>query len=323
MKKLCVAIVAVVLLSAVVTTAYFSWLPQSAEPTTAAISADSNILARGDYLFNAVLGCPVCHSERNYAEFGGPPVPPFGGGRACAEPGKPLPGLAESGGLPGIICFRNITAHQTGIADWTDGEVLRAVREGIGRADQALFPIMPYFIYRNLSDADAESLVAYVRSLEPVEHALPDTAINFPVNWLIRLLPEPLSAAVPHPDESDPIAYGQYLTTVARCAFCHSPRDARSRQAIEGLEFAGGVTFQGRNGLLYSTNLTPHAEGLGNMSETEFIALFRRTSNPDAKDLNLMPWTYFGNISDKDLSAIYSYLQSVPAIRYSPSDYSP
>ncbi len=70
--------------------------------------------------------------------------------------------------------------------------------------------------------------------------------------------------------------------------------------------------------LTYSTNLTPHAEGLGNISEAEFITLFRRTSDPTATDLNLMPWTYFGNMSDTDLGAIYTYLQSVPAITHSP-----
>ena len=245
-------------------------------------------------------------------------MPPFGGGRACAEPGKPLPGLAESGGLPGTICFRNITPHATGIAAWSDGEVLRAMREGIGRDGNALFPMMPAFIYRHLSDEDARAVLTYVRQLKPVNHLLPETQVNFPVNWFIRLLPEPLEAPVNHPDESDPVAYGKYLLTVARCAFCHSPRDTRSRQAIEGFEFAGGVAFQGRHGLLYSTNLTRHASGLGDMSQDEFIALFRRETDPNNKELNLMPWTYFGNMTDADLAAMFAYLQTVPVVEYSP-----
>ena len=76
--------------------------------------------------------------------------------------------------------------------------------------------------------------------------------------------------------------------------------------------------FQGREGLLYSTNLTTHAAGLGDMSLDEFIALFRRETDPTAVDLNLMPWTYFGNMTDADLGAIYTYLQTVPAIEYTP-----
>jgi len=311
MKKIA-AILGISLVAAMLAiAAFFASLPHANPPAPTLVTATPDQLARGDYLFNAVLGCPVCHSERDYSQFGGPPQQPFGGGRQCAEPGKPLPGLAESGGMPGTICFRNITPHETGIAGWSDGEVMRAVREGIGRDDQALFPIMPSFIYRNLSDDDTETVVAYLKTLDPVDNKLPDTAINFPVNWIIRLLPEPLAQAIPHPDESDTVNYGKYLATVARCAFCHSPRDSRTRLPIAGVEYSGGVEFQGRNSLMYSTNLTPHPDGIGTMSEQEFIALFRRTEDPTATDLNLMPWTYFGNMSDSDLSAIYAYLTSL------------
>jgi mono/diheme cytochrome c family protein len=318
MKKLLAIGVVSILVALLGATVFFSWLPRSAPPSAEMVESTPERLARGEYLFNGVLGCPVCHSERNFSQFGAPPVPPFGGGRACTEPGKTLPGLAEAGGLPGTVCFRNITPHATGIGAWSDGEVLRAMREGIGRDDNALFPMMPAFIYRHLSDSDARAVLTYVRTLEPVDHSLPDTEVNFPINWLIRLLPQPLDAPVNHPDESDPVAYGQYLTTVARCAFCHSPRDARSRQAIEGFAFAGGVTFQGRHGLLYSTNLTMHPSGLDDMIQKEFIALFRRDAEPAGEELDLMPWTYFGNMTDADLGAIFAYLQTVAAVEYMP-----
>jgi mono/diheme cytochrome c family protein len=318
MKKFSAIVGSLLLVAVLGITAFFSSLPRSAPPSADPVEVTPARLARGEYLFNAVLGCPVCHSERDFSLFGAPPVQPFGGGRACAEPGKPLPGLAESGGLPGTICFRNITPHATGIGAWSDGEVLRAMREGVDRDGNALFPIMPAFIYRNLSDEDARAVLTYVRTLEPVDNPLPETDVNFPVSWLIRLLPEPLEGPVKHPMESDPVAYGQYLATVARCAFCHSPRDSRSRQAIEGFEFAGGVAFQGGEGLLYSTNLTTHPAGLDDMSVDEFIALFRRETDPGAEELNLMPWTYFGNMTDADLGAIYAYLQTVAAVEYTP-----
>ena len=318
MKKLFAGLAVLILLTMLAIPAFFTWLPRSAPPSTATVEVTPARLARGDYLFNAVLGCPVCHSERDFSRFGAPPVPPFGGGRACAAVGKPMPGPAEAGGLPGTICFRNITPHASGIGTWSDGEVLRAIREGVDREGNALFPIMPAFIYRDLSDEDARSVLTYVRSLEPVDNPLPETQVNFPVNWFIRLLPRPLEGPVAHPDAADPIAYGRYLTTVARCAFCHSPRDSASRQPIEGLELAGGVPFFGRDGVFYSTNLTPHASGLGNVSLEEFIAVFRRAADPSRMELNLMPWTYFAKMTDADLGAIYAYLQSVPAIEYTP-----
>ena len=318
MKKF-LAILCLLVLGAILgITVFFSWLPQSAPPSFESVEVTPARLARGEYLFNAVLGCPVCHSERDFSVFGAPAVQPFGGGRVCAEPGKPLPGIAEAGGLPGTICFRNITPHATGIGAWSDGEVLRAMREGVDRDGNALFPIMPAFIYRNLSDEDARAVLTYVRTLEPVDNPLPETDVNFPLNWLMRLLPRPLEGPVDHPVESDAVAYGRYLATVARCAFCHSPQDSRSRQALEGFEFAGGVAFRGREGLFYSTNLTTHPSGLGDMSLDDFIALFRRETDPNNKELSLMPWTYFGKMTDADLGAIFAYLQTVPPVEYTP-----
>jgi cytochrome c553 len=318
MKKFLAILGLLVLIAIVGITVFFSWLPQTAPPSVESVEVTPARLVRGEYLFNAVLGCPVCHSERDFSVFGAPPMQPFGGGRVCAEPGKPMPGIAEAGGLPGTICFRNITPHATGIGAWSDGEVLRAMREGVDRDGNALFPIMPAFIYRNLSDEDARAVLTYVRTLEPVDNPLPETDVNFPLNWLIRLLPEPLEGPVDHPVESDAVAYGRYLTIVARCAFCHSPQDSRSRQAIEGFELAGGVAFRGREGLFYSTNLTTHPAGLGDMSLDDFIALFRRDTDPNNKELNLMPWTYFGKMTDADLGAIFAYLQTVPPVEYTP-----
>ncbi len=314
MRKFLVILVVSILVAGLAITGYFSWLPRSAPPSAETVEVTPERLARGDYLFNAVLGCPVCHSERDFSQFGAPPLPPFGGGRVCMEPGKEVFGPAVEGGLPGTICFRNITPHASGIGTWSDGEILRAMREGIDHDGHALFPIMPAFIYHELSDEDARAVLTWVRQLEPVNNPLPDTDINFPLNWLIRLLPRPLDGPVAHPDASDPVAYGRYLITVARCAFCHSPRDSANRQPIEGLEYSGGVAFFGRDGVFYSTNLTTHPDGIGDMTEVEFIALFRREADPTRTELNLMPWTYFANMTDADLGAIYAFLQTVPAM---------
>jgi mono/diheme cytochrome c family protein len=290
---------------------YFLTLPQTAPASTETIAATPGQLARGDYLFNNVLGCPVCHSERNFDLFGAPPVPPFGGGRKCMAAGEKPPGLAEAGGMPGTLCFRNISSDkQTGVGEWTDGEILRAVREGIHRDGKGLFPMMPYFIYRNLSDADAAAVVAYVRTVPPVDNPLPVTDLDFPFSLFARLTPEPVDEPVAHPNEADAVEYGRYLTTVARCAFCHTPRD-RSRQPLPGKDFAGGIGFQGREGIFYSTNLTTDPEGLGDMRVDEFIALFHRPAVPSTDELNLMPWTYFSGMSDADLGAIYAFLRTV------------
>ena len=72
-------------------------------------------------------------------------------------------------GLPGRIASRNITPDvETGIGAWTDGEKIRAIREGISRDGTMLFPMMPYARFRKMSDEDVMSLVAYLNTLPPV-----------------------------------------------------------------------------------------------------------------------------------------------------------
>jgi hypothetical protein len=68
------------------------------------------------------------------------------------------------------LCVPNITPDVLiGIGGWTDGEVVRAIREGINRDDEAMFPIMPYYLYRKMADTDIRALVAYLRGLPGVE----------------------------------------------------------------------------------------------------------------------------------------------------------
>jgi hypothetical protein len=288
-------------------------LPQIAEPRNLRIAATADVMERGDYLFNSVLGCPVCHSERDWDSVGAPPMPPIGAGRSCGQSDQSPLGLAEGGGLPGTICFRNITSDKdTGIGEWTDGEVMRAIREGIDRDDNAMFPIMPYFIYASLSDDDTKAVIAYVRTLQPVNRPLPETNINFPANLGISLIPKPVRNEVRQPDPSDNIQYGKYLTKVARCRFCHTLRNPRNRLPDIEHEFSGGVEFQGREGFFYSTNLTSHETGLGNISRDKFIQLFRREPGKATGEIDIMPWTYFSGMTDADLGAIYEYLQNLP-----------
>jgi hypothetical protein len=289
-------------------------LPQMAEPKHLQITATADVLERGDYLFNAVLGCPVCHSERDWSSVGAPPMPPIGGGRPCGESDQSPLGLAEGGGFPGTICFRNITSDKaSGIGAWSNGEVMRAIREGIDRDNNAMFPIMPYFIYSSLSDDDTKAVIAYVRTLPPVDRPLPETDINFPANLAISLIPKPVRSAVRQPNQSNTIEYGKYLAKVGRCRFCHTVRNPRNRLPDLQHEISGGVEFQGREGYFYSTNLTPHESGLAGVTREEFIRMFRRKPGDATGEIDIMPWIYFSGMTDADLGAIYEYLQSLSA----------
>ena len=132
-------------------------------------------------------------------------------------------------GLPGTVVAPNITPEPTtGAGSWSDDQLARAIREGIGHDGRTLFPLMPYEHFRNMSDEDVASVVVYLRSLPPVQNLLPKTEIAFPVNFLIRSVPQPVTEPVPASNSTDPVKRGEYLVQMAGCSDCHTPQERGS-----------------------------------------------------------------------------------------------
>lgn len=271
-------------------------------------------IARGRHLFTEVADCQNCHSERDYSRFGGPVV----AGRLGA--GQRFP---ASLGLPGNVVAPNLTPDpETGLGRWTDGEKIRAIREGVSRDGHALFPMMPYGSYRQMSDEDVYALVAFLNSLPPVRNELPRTVLNFPVSALIKSAPRPVAGRVPEPDRTNRRAYGEYLVTLGVCADCHTQKMKGER--VAGMAFAGGFVFQHPAGTVVSANITPDdVTGIGAWSEERFIQRFHRhqqdvASPPPVTKLSftLMPWLSLSQLSRDELSAIYTYLQTQRPIRH-------
>jgi mono/diheme cytochrome c family protein len=217
-------------------------------------------------------------------------------------------------GLPGRVVAPNISSDpDTGVGNWTDDELARAIREGVGRDGRALFPLMPYQRFRSLSDEDLASVIVYLRTLPPVHQQQPATEIVFPVRYLIRSVPEPLDSPVPAPDLSTPEKRGAYLVTIGACANCHTPQDQRG-QPIPGMDFGGGFVFEGPWGRVASANLTPAPSGIPYYD----VALFRevlRTGYVKARPINpIMPWHVFGGMTDEDTAAIFAYLTTLKPV---------
>src|SRR5712692_5144684 len=142
-------------------------------------------LARGRYLVTAVTGCLDCHSPHAWSRHDAP-VPAGWEGA-----GQDMIGYKE---LPGHVVAPNLTPDpNTGTGTWTDDTLARAIREGIGHDGRALFPMMPYQRYRTLSDEDVASIVVYLRALPPVRNPLPTTRVTFPVRYLMRNAPQPIT----------------------------------------------------------------------------------------------------------------------------------
>ena len=157
-------------------------------------------LERGRYLFTSSTGCTGCHSLHDWNTHGGPVIPA----------GEGVGQVMWMTNLPGRIVASNITSDpETGAGSWTDDQLARAIREGIGHDGRALFPIMPYQNLKHMSDEDLASLIVYIRSLRPVRNPLPKTEIIFPVKYLIRNVPEPVTGPVSSPDRSVLVAENQ------------------------------------------------------------------------------------------------------------------
>jgi mono/diheme cytochrome c family protein len=219
----------------------------------------------------------------------------FCAGCHAADGSAPMEGrdfLADDGAPPiGTFYAPNLTP--THLASWTDGEILRAVREGIHRNGRSLL-IMPSSAFRNLSDDDLHSIVAYLRSQPPVEPDTPPAKLNVLGAIMINVAPileaqSPVTEPVVAPPRGPTAAYGEYLTRFA-CALCH------------GADLGGDAAF-GAPGLI--------GAGLG-WSEDQFISFIRTGVRPDGTEVDgeSMPWEELSEFlaSDDELRAVYAHL---------------
>lgn len=265
---------------------------------------DQARLERGRYLAEAVMACFACHSELDWKTPGAPPKP----GRKGA--GAVFP----DENIPFKLVAPNITPDpETGVGRWTDEELARAIRDGVGRDGRVLFPQMPYLNFRVLSDDDLASVIAYLRSLPAVRHDPGKSAIPAPVRASLKA-PPPVGS-VPPPDLSTPVRRGSYYVRLGDCGSCHTPK-APDFRPLPGMDFAGGFLLKGPWGEVASANLTPHASGISYYDEAMFVEVMR-TGRLQARRLNdIMLWGYYRHMTDQDLKGIYAYLGTLRPVAH-------
>jgi mono/diheme cytochrome c family protein len=142
--------------------------PAPAVQSGPATAQDPEVLEHGRYLVE-LIGCAVCHT--NGALIGEPQFDEWLSGSDI--------GIAHSnpmnGDNPGVVFPSNITPDpNTGIGRWSDEEIMAAIRGGRDHHGGRLIQAMPWLVYSMLSDEDTRDIVAYLRSLPPVEHEVPD-----------------------------------------------------------------------------------------------------------------------------------------------------
>ena len=271
-------------------------------------------LDRGKYVVEAQAACFHCHSEHKLTD---PEIPMVEGKKGSGQP-LPIPELGE-------VVAPNITPDpETGIGKWTDDEIARAIQEGVDKDGRALFPIMPYLRFRNFTDEDLASVVVYLRSIPPVKNAMPLTKLNFPLNFIVKTLPEPMTTHPAQPPRTTPEARGEYIVeTVSSCSECHTPTNQGT--PLPGMAFAGGESFddpsQGKT--MFSANITMDPSGIAHYDEAMFINTLHTGRVPGRILTHIMPFEAFKNMTDDDLRDVFAYIKSRPPVKHRVSNVDP
>lgn len=305
---LLIVLVAVVGLAAYVKLA----LPDVGDAPDLKVVSTPELVKRGDYLANNVMVCMDCHSTRNWNEFAAPIVP--------GTLGKGGEIFDQKMGFPGTYYSANITP--AGIKDWTDGEIFRAITTGVRKSGKPIFPVMPHHNYGKLDAEDIKAVIAYIRSLPPIENTVPQSSSDFPMNFIINTIPSKAHLTT-RPAATNEVEYGKYMATAASCGECHTPFE--KGKLLTEFYMAGGRVFELPAGTLISANITPDPEtGIGNWTKEAFISkfkMYRDSANAHMKvdfikEYNtIMPWNMYAGMTDEDLGAIYTYLKSLKPIK--------
>lgn len=227
----------------------------------------------------------------------------------------------------GDIYSRNITNHPTrGIGGWSDGQLVYFLRTGVRPDGQYVPPWMAKFPH--LSDEDLLSVVAFLRSGDPLVAASPAeppgvTRPSLLSKALARTLFQPLpypAQPVLAPPATDRVATGRYLLVALDCYSCHS-EDFKTMNVLEpektpGFMGGGNALLDAEGQVVLSANLTPDPEtGIGRWSEQDFVRAVTTGVRPDGRVLHY-PMTPRTGLDDAEAGAIFAYLRTIPALRH-------
>lgn len=277
--------------------------PMAAAPMAAMAAAPApvqSLVERGAYLVKAA-NCSLCHTAAGPT---GPDVKhPFAGGLEVHE-------------VFGTWRSPNITPDlKTGIGAWTDDQIAAAIREGRRPDGARLFSIMPYMNFNTMTDADVKAVVAFLRSVPPVERVVARTTeLKMPK----IVAPTPANLA---DNAADPIAHGKYLSQIMQCSHCHWTPDKTMAPAGPDKMFSGGLKmeFPPGSGVVFARNITSDPEtGIGTWTEDQVFTVLKTMTKPDGKQIRgpmLLTQSGWSALEDRDLHAVAAFIKALPPIK--------
>ena len=254
-------------------------------PTAASVRFAGGSIARGKHIASSYGACLECHGAG------------LAGGRLFFR------------GPMGTLAASNLTRGAGGVgAAYSDADFERAIRYGM-RPDGSGLLVMPSVAFSHMSDQDVRDVVAYLRSVPPVDHTTPRRRIGPLARTLLALgklsvEPDLIDLQAPHlatTPGGTTLDRGQYLERVGGCMECH------------GANLAGGH-YEGSPKDPPASNLTPAA--IGTWTQADFNRTIRTGRDPRGHALStFMPWPSYAQLDDDELTALWRYLETVPPVK--------
>ena len=274
----------------------------------------------GQRLAEGILACGSCHTTGNFV--GEPDLDKY------------LAGDVWPGQSWGLVTVPNITPDkETGIGNWTDGEIIRAISKGLSRDGRQLLPMMPWAEYgAALSKEESYAIVAYLRSVpEPVKNAVPDNKVVMPYSLLLstgmiyNMMSKHPSYTEYEPSTNTPVERGKRLAYLGACKGCHAYAPEYPKPPRLGEPLAGGLDFHGPKGeLIIGANLTPDEEtGIGSFSDEELFQTIKygKRLRP-LEDTEMVRWpmmqriTHHTSLTDEEISDLIAFFRSQEPIKH-------
>jgi mono/diheme cytochrome c family protein len=261
---------------------------------------DPAVLERGRYLTDVVMNCKACHT----------PLGPQG-----PDMSKAFAGGLEITESFGTWRSPNITQDKrTGIGGWTDEQIIAAIREGKRPTGEQMYPIMPYLFFNKLSDDDAKAVVAYLRTIKPIEHAVAGTE-----ELKLPKIPAPATTGTAPGEE--PLQQGEYLATLMHCGQCHTPFNKEGTPDMDKW-FAGGFEFEAPpalgTGKVWSSNLTPDEKtGIGKYTDEELITGFTKMTKRDGSKIvgPMVFYAAWAALEPEHATQVVTYMRSLKPVK--------